>query len=214
MTLSSKTKELLERIKPASTKLGDIRALAKPIKKDHALALELWSTGAYLPRQLAILIMDRKQLSQAVIDQLDQDMQHHDAEEQLQLMDWLMANQLTKDKRTVALMGSWEHSPSALQRRIFWYFQGRLRWMGQPPPPNTEQLLSAIAARMESEVEAVQWAMNFTVAQIGIHEAAYRSRCIALGERIGLYRHEVVHRGCTPQFLPAYIAVEVAKRQG
>lgn len=140
-------------------------------------------------------------------------MQDHDAPEQRQLMDWLMANQLTKDKRTVALMGSWEHSPSALQRRTFWYFQGRLRWMGQPPPPNTEELLNAIAARMESEVETVQWAMNFTAAQIGIHEAAYRSRCVALGERIGLYRDEVVHRGCTPQFLPAYIAVEVAKRQ-
>lgn len=133
MTLSSQANALLQQIMPGPTKLGDIRSMAKPIKKDHALALELWPTGAYLPRQLAILIMDRKQLSQAVTDQLDRDMQHHDEAEQLQLMDWLMANQLSKDKRTVALMGSWEHSPSALQRRIFWYFQGRLRWMGQPP---------------------------------------------------------------------------------
>lgn len=56
--------------------------------------------------------------------------------------------------------------------------------------------------------------MNFAAAPIGIHQPAYHARCVALGERTGLFRDEVVHRGCTPQFLPAYITVEVAKRQG
>lgn len=60
MTRSAEAKALLQQIKPGSTKLGDIRNMAKAIKMDHALAMELWSSGAYLPRQLAILIMDRK----------------------------------------------------------------------------------------------------------------------------------------------------------
>ena len=89
-------------------KLGDLRIIAKDIKIDHQLAMELWSTGEYLPRQLAILIMDKKFLSQELIDKLDKDMQKHPEEERNQLIDWLMANQLSKDKKTIALMESWE----------------------------------------------------------------------------------------------------------
>ena len=173
--------------------------------------MELWSTGEYLPRQLAILIMDPKLLSQEVVEKLDKDIRTHIPEERNQLIDWLMANQLAKDKKTIALMESWENSPSSLQRRIFWYYQGRLRWVGQTPPPNTEQLLSYIERKLETEKPEVQWAMNFTAAQIGIFQPEYRSRCIALGERVGLYKDEVVAKGCTPSYLPKLIAIQVEK---
>jgi hypothetical protein len=122
-----------------------------------------------------------------------------------------MANQLNKDKKTIALMLSWRDSSSALQRRIFWYYQGRLRWVGQAPPPNTEELLSLIEERIEIENPEVQWAMNFTAGQIGVFQPEYRSRCIALGERTGLYKDEVIHKNCTPSYLPEFIAIQVAK---
>jgi 3-methyladenine DNA glycosylase AlkD len=213
MKPTPKAENILGQINSKTTKLGDLRKIAKEIKKDHALAMELWSSGEFLPRQLAILIMDKKLLSKEFIDKLDKDIQTHKVNEQTHLIDWLMANQFSKDKKTVALMESWKNSPSALQRRIFWYYQGRLRWMGQTPPPNTANLLTSIETRMESEKPEVQWAMNFTAAQIGIHQPEYRSRCIALGKQIGLYRDEVVSRGCTPNYLPEYISIEVAKRK-
>ncbi len=211
MNLTSKAERIFAQISGNDTKLGDLRKIAKDIKKDHALAMELWSTGAVFPRQLAILIMDKKLLTQAFIDKLDADIQHHPRNEQNQLTDWLMANQLSKGKKTIALMESWEHSSSVVQRRIFWYYQARLRWMGQTPPPNTEHLLTSIEARMDNESPEVQWAMNFTAAQIGIHQPEHRSRCISLGERIGLYRDEVVPKNCTPNYLPEFISIETAK---
>ena len=211
MKLSSKAEIIYAQINSKTTKLGDLRNIANEIKKDHQLAMELWSTGEYLPRQLAILIMDKKLLSQEVIDKLDNDIQNHMPDERNQMIDWLMANQLSKDKKTVALMESWADSPSALQRRTFWYYQGRLRWVGQTPPANSEDLLSSIEERMKSEKPEVQWAMNFTAAQIGIFQPQLRSRCIALGERIGLYRNEIVPRGCTPNYLPELISIQVAK---
>lgn len=210
MALSSHAKNILAQINPG-TKLGDLRKIAAEIKKDHGLALELWSTGQFLPRQLAILIMDKKQLSQQLIDSLDNDIRQHHEEEKLQLIDWLMANQLSKDKKTISLMESWENSPSPLQRRTFWYYQARLRWVGQTPPPNSEELLSKIETRIEKEVPEVQWAMNFTTAQIGIFEEKYRSRCVALGERTGLYKDEIVAKNCTPNYLPQLIAIQVDK---
>lgn len=211
MNLSPKAKTILTRIDQPTTKHGDLRKIAKEIKRDHELAMELWSTGSYFPRQLAILIMDKKQLTQEVIDQLDKDLQQHDYDERNHLTDWLMANQLMKDKKTIALMESWEHSPSAIQRRLFWYYQARLRWTGQTPPDNTEALLASIEQNMAKEVPEVQWAMNFTAAQIGTFDATQRARCISLGEEIGLYKEQVVPKNCIPNYLPEYIRIQVEK---
>lgn len=55
--LSEKANRILAQI-DENTRLGDLRTMAKEIKKDHELAMELWSTGTFLPRQLAILVMD------------------------------------------------------------------------------------------------------------------------------------------------------------
>ncbi len=211
MKLSPQATKIYQQITDPGTQLGDLRKIAKEIKKDHALAMELWQTGEYLPRQLALLVMDTKLLSEAIVDALDKDIQQHIAAEQLQLTDWLMANQLSKHKNTIALMQSWRDSPSVLQRRLFWYYQGRLRWTGQVPPDDTEELLNLIEARIEKEQPPVQWAMNFTAAQIGIFQQEYRQRCIELGERTGLYKEMKVAKNCTLDYLPEWIAIQVAK---
>lgn len=211
MKFSSKAKDIYEQINPETTKLGDLRKIAKEIKKDHELAMGLWSTGEFLPRQLAILIMDKKLLTQEVVDQLDKDIQQHEPKDRNQLIDWLMANQLSKDKKTIALMLSWENSPFALQRRVFWYYQARLRWMGNTNHSNTEELLSSIETKMIKEQPEVQWAMNFTAGQIGKWQEEYRAKCITIGEETGLYKDEAVPRGCTPNYLPKFISIEVAK---
>ena len=212
MQLSSKADNILNKIND-KTKLGDLRNMARAVKKDHDLAMELWSTGKYLARQLAILIMDKKHLSQELIDELDKDIKRHEEADRNQLIDWLMANQLSKDKKTVALMLSWENSSSSLQRRIFWYYQGRLRWVGQTPPANTEELLSKIEIHIEKEEPEVQWAMNFTAGWIGVYDRRYRHRCMALGEKTGLYKGKMVSKGCTPEYLPDFITIESNKRK-
>lgn len=211
MKLTSKAENILDQIN-SKTKLGDLRIIAKGIKKDHELAMELWSTQKFLPRQLAILIMDNKLLGQDFIDQLDQDMQNHPSNERNQLIDWLMANQLSKDKKAIMLMESWQNSASSLQRRIFWYYQTRLRWMGNTPPPNTEELISAAEKEIENEQPEVQWAMNLTLGWIGVFDKKHRARCIEVGKRTGLYKGEMVSKGCTPNYLPEFIAIESAKR--
>ena len=139
-------------------------------------------------------------------------MQAHEQDDKTQLMDWLMANQLMKDKKTIALIESWANSPSALQRRTYWYYQARLRWTGQTPPDNTAELLTTIEANIE-KVPEVQWAMNFTAAWIGVYDKSYRNRCIALGEKTGLYKGEMVAKGCTPSYLPDFISIEAGKRE-
>jgi 3-methyladenine DNA glycosylase AlkD len=211
MKLSTKAEKILEQIGDKNTKLGDLRNIAKEIKKDHHLAMELWSTDLFFARQLAILIIDKKLLSEEVIENLIADIDQHTENEKLQLIDWLFANQLTKDKKTIALIESWEDSRSSLKRRIYWYYQARLRWTGQPQP-DSEKLLSRIEKKIEKEQPEVQWAMNFTTGWIGVYEKMYRERCVALGKKTGLYKGQMVSKGCTPDYLPEFITIESKKR--
>lgn len=209
--LSEKAQQVLSQI-DEQTMLGKLRKIAKEINQDQALAMEIWSTGEYLPRLLAILIMDKQLLSPEDIDQLMLEMQSHPFTERTNLADWLMANQLVKAKKHIALIESWEKSALVLQRRIFWYYQGRLRWTGKKIPDNSLDLLVKMEERLMQEAPEVQWAMNFTAGWIGVYEEQYRKRCINLGEQTGLYKNDKVSKGCTPNYLPDFITIEVAKR--
>lgn len=211
MSLSAQAQKIYQVISNTS-KLGDLRNIAKEIKKDHSLAMELWSTAEFFPRLLSILIMDNKALDSIAVRKLFDDIEQQELSERLQLADWLMANQLMKNKNTVSMIESWEDNPSAILRRIYWYYQGRLRWVGQSPPQNTKSLLKSIAGKMANEEPEVQWAMNFTAGWIGVFDPTHRNDCIAIGDKIGLYKDEVVPRNCTPNFLPKFIEIEVKKR--
>ncbi|MEM7232578.1 MAG: DNA alkylation repair protein, partial [Planctomycetota bacterium] len=108
MGLSAKAKKAVKEI--SGGKMGDIKKCAKEIKKDHDLALELWATGEYFSRLLSVLILDKKLLTEESIDDMAADMLGHDEAELNQIADWLMANQLMKDKKLSALLESWEES--------------------------------------------------------------------------------------------------------
>lgn len=205
--------KIVAELNTGSPKLGDLKTRGKEIKKDHDLAMELWSTGEYYPRLLSILIFDPKLLTENVIDQLASDMLRHDEKERSQLADWLLANQLAKDKKHPSYIATWENNPSPILRRLFWYHQARLRWVGQTPPANSADLLDSLEANMAHAEPEVQWAMNFCACQIGVHEPAFRSRCIKLGKALGLYKDEHVSKNCTPSYLPEFIRIEVAKRE-
>ena len=194
-------------------KMGDIRKLAKEIKKNHDFALELWESDKYALMLLALLCMDPKQLNQDTLIQFDADISSHFDKEKNILMDWLMANQLLKDKNLKELVETWIDSPLPLQRRTYWYAQGRARWSGQENPPNTEALLTRIEKDIQTEDPDVQWAMNFVAGWIGIYQEQYRDRCIQLGLDTQLYINEKVSKGCTPTYLPEFIRIEVDKRK-
>ncbi len=213
MALSARAKKLIAEITNGNVKLGDLKKRGIEIKKDHALAMELWSTGQFYPRLLATLIFDKKLLAENVIDQLTSDMLGHDADERSQLSDWLLANQLAKDQKLVALIATWQKNPSPILRRLFWYHQARLRWVGQVPPGDSADLLDSLENEMAHAEPEVQWAMNFCAGQIGVHEPRFRSRCIKLGKTLGLYKDEHVATNCTPSYLPEFIRIEVAKRE-
>ena len=60
-----------------------LRALAKEIRKDHALALELWKTGIHEARILAALIDEPRQVTENQMDKWVKDLESWDVCDQL-----------------------------------------------------------------------------------------------------------------------------------
>lgn len=192
-------------------KMGDIKKRAKAIKRNHDLAWALWETGAHYSRMLAALIFDTKQLTPQNIETLAADLAASDDEQRNYISEWLLANQLTKNKTLSAFLTECEQHQNPVLRRLFWYHQARLRWTGNSKETNSEQLMASLESRLASEDPMVQWAMNFCAGQIGTYEPEYRDRCIQLGESTGLYRDEKVPKNCTPNYLPEFIRIQVSK---
>ena len=213
MALSKKAKVIVTAFSE-ETKLGDIKKLGKEIKKDHKLALELWSQGSHQSRLLSCLIFDKKLISESVLDALAADLIELQEDERDQLGDWILANQLTKERKLVSLMETWQDRTSPVMRRWFWYYQARLRWTGRTPPPeNSSDLLHSIESTIGTECSEVQWAMNFCAGWIGVFEPKLRPGCVKLGRKLELYKNERVAKNCTPSYLPEFIRVEVGKRE-
>lgn len=212
MPLSAKARSIAEALDADPPRMGDIKKLAAETGQDHALATELWGAGVFALRLVAVLLMDKARLDQTMLEGLAADLEAMPSTPRNRISEWLLANQLMKSARTKRLIPDWADHPSPVLRRLYWYHQARLRWTGKVPVDNARQLLDVMQQRMAGEHEDVQWTMNLCAGWIGVYQPDFRAECIALGERLGLYKGDPVSKGCTPSYLPEFIRIEVAKR--
>ena len=75
-----------------------------------------------------------------------------------------------------------------------------------------EQLLDTIEAEMRTAPDRLQWAMNTTLAQIGIEHERLRPRALAIGESLQVLADYPTSAGCISPFAPIWIT-EMAKRK-
>lgn len=186
-------------------KSGDLRALAKKLKGDHALALELWKTGNVDARMLAILWLKPKELSAKELDGLVRSLDFEG------VADWLNAYIVRNHPEKEALRAKWMKSKDPMSARSGWDLTSE-RVGKDPAGLDLDALLDRIERELGKAPPAAQWTMNNTLMAIGIHSAAHRKRAIAIGEAIGLYRDWPVSKGCTPPYAPTAIPALVARK--
>jgi 3-methyladenine DNA glycosylase AlkD len=187
-------------------KRGDIRTLANTIKTDHELAKALWESGNIDARFLAILIIVPKQLSIAELDSMVR------SERFAEVIDWLYAYLIKEHPDKEQLRQQWLMADDVMTARLGWSLtSGRVA--RSPEGLDLPAILDRIESEMPAAPSEVQWTMNTTLAQIGIHHPAYRERAIAIGERLGIYRDYPVSNSCTSPFAPIWIN-EMVRRQG
>jgi 3-methyladenine DNA glycosylase AlkD len=186
--------------------LGDIRALAKRVKPDHALALRLWATGNLEAQLLAVLALDPARLSAKEVDALTRSTTCP------QVADWMNAYVVAKHPEREALRGKWMKDRDRWAARAGWQLTAA-RVNHDPAGLDLPALLDRIGKELPKAAPEIQWTMNAALAAIGIRDPALRGRAVALGERIGLYSDWPVSRGCTPPYVPVWVAFMV-KRKG
>lgn len=211
MSSAAEAQAVLERLDRARPNNTEIRAIAKEQGKNSALAAHLWRNGGFSARMLSLLIVDLKAVDVPYIEMLLYDLEAAaDAKEQSQLLDWMIANVIMKKAALKKETAKWRSDPSTLKQRVFWSVHARSIRAGDHEL--NEQLLEHIERDLPAANEKVQWNMNWCAAQIGIADERLRGRCIALGERLGLYRDYRVSKGCTSPYLPIWIGSVVGKQ--
>lgn len=187
-------------------KLGDIRTLAKKVKTNHELALKLWDTGNADAQLLATLIIKPTSLSADELDALTRSVAFS------HVADWLNAYVVKNHPEKESLRRKWIVAKDRWAARAGWNLTASRVGQGASDL-DLPALLDRIQAEMPKARPEVQWTMNTTLAEIGIHHAAHRKRALAIGEAIGLYRDWPVSKGCTPPYVPVWIE-EMVRRKG
>jgi 3-methyladenine DNA glycosylase AlkD len=187
-------------------KLGDLRVIAKKIKIDHKLALELWDTANVEAQLLATLIIKPKALSAGELDAMMR------STTCAQVADWLNAYVVPQHPEKDALREKWMKDKDRWAARAGWNLTAS-RVNRNADGLDPVALLDRIEKEMPKARPEVQWTMNNTLAAIGINHPEHRKRAIAIGEKIGLYRDWPVSKGCTPPYVPVWIEAMVKRKR-
>lgn len=188
-----------------SVNLTALRALAKRIKSDHALASELWSTTNSDARLLATLICKPKQFS---ADELDHMVGLSATPKEL---DWLVSYVVKENKHKEELRLRFKDAKKDFVASAGWMLTTE-RVVKNPEGLDLTALLDEIERDMKKASPRKQWSMNHCLAEIGIRNAKLRARAVKIGEKLKVLIDYPASPGCTPPYAPVWIA-EMVKRQ-
>jgi 3-methyladenine DNA glycosylase AlkD len=187
-------------------KRGDLRILANKIKTNHDLALSLWKTGNVDAQFLATLLIKVNLLSADEMERMVKSVTF------TWVADWLHSYVVKEHADKETLRKKWMTSDDRWAARAGWQLTAG-RVAKSPEGLDLDALLDRIEKEMGAAAREVQWTMNCCLAEIGIHFPEYRTRAIAIGEKLGIYRDDPCSKGCTSPFAPIWIN-EMVRRQG
>ncbi|WP_202817674.1 DNA alkylation repair protein [Kribbella sp. ALI-6-A] len=185
--------------------LSKLRAIAKRLKTQHDLSRDLWKTGDTAARLLALLVCRPKNFK---LDELDTMLREARVPK---VHDWLVNYVVKKTPYAEDLRVTWLADPDPVVASAGWALTTE-RVTKNPDGLDLPGLLDVIEAEMKTAPDRLQWAMNHTLAQIGIDHPDHRARALAIGERLEVLKDYPTPPGCTSPYAPAWIT-EIVRRQ-
>ncbi|MFF4600332.1 DNA alkylation repair protein [Amycolatopsis sp. NPDC001319] len=185
--------------------LGKLRALAKRLKTQHELAVELWGTGDSAARLVAVLICRSKAFERGELDVMVREARTP------KVHDWLVGYVVKKSPHVEELRVAWFADADPVVASAGWALTTD-RVGKASEGLDLGGLLDVIEAEMKDAPERLQWAMNHCLAEIGIEHAELRERAVGIGERLGVLKDYPTPKGCTSPYAPVWIAEMVGRR--
>lgn len=186
--------------------LTRLRAVATRLKKQQVLARDLWATGDTAARLLALLICRPKEFTQDELDAMLREARTP------KVHDWLVSYVVKKSPHAEALRQRWFADTDAVVASAGWALTSE-RVVKKPDGIDLAGLLDVVEAQLVDAPDRLQWAMNHTLAMIGIEHPALRDRALAIGERLEVLKDYPTPPGCTSPYAPTWIT-EVVSRKG
>ncbi|MGJ8720224.1 MAG: DNA alkylation repair protein [Salinibacterium amurskyense] len=185
--------------------LSKLRAIAKRLKTQHPLAVELWATDETPAQLVALLICKPKEFTR---DELDAMVRQARASK---VRDWLINYVVKKSPHAEELRVAWTADPDASVRSAGWALTAE-RVRKNADGLDLSGLLDVVETEMKDAPDRLQWEMNNTLAYIGIEHAELRERALEIGERLEVLKDYPTSPGCTSPYAPLWIA-EMVRRQ-
>lgn len=185
--------------------LSQLRGVAKRLKIQQDLAVQLWATGETPARLVAILISRPKEYTAAELDEMLREGRVP------KVHDWLVNYLVKKSPHVEELRVAWFDDPDDIVASAGWSLTAA-RIAKSPEGLDLAGLLDLIDAHMKDAPPRLQWSMNDCLASIGIHHPEYRERAIDIGERLEVLKDYPTPPNCTSPFAPLWIA-EMVRRQ-
>lgn len=185
--------------------LGRLRALAKRLRTQQDLACRLWATEDSAARLLALLICRPKAFGRDELDAMLREARTP------KVHDWLVNYVVKKNPHAEELRVAWSADPDPVVASAGWALTTE-RVAKKPEGLDLAGLLDVIESEVKDAPDRLQWAMNHTLAQIGIEHPEYRGRAIDIGERLEVLKDYPTSPGCTSPFAPVWISEMVRRR--
>ncbi|PRB14862.1 DNA alkylation repair protein [Microbacterium sp. MYb62] len=187
--------------------LSRMRALAKRIKTDQPLAQELWATGETPARLLALLICRPRDFTADELDAMLRETRPP------KVNDWFVNYVAKKSPLAEEMRLRWFADPDPTVAAAAWSLT-TVRVMKDADGLDLPHLLDLIERDMKDAPARPQWAMNETLANIGIFHPEHRARAREIGERLQVLADYPTAPGCTSPFAPSWIDEIVRRREG
>ncbi|EME15584.1 DNA alkylation repair protein [Rhodococcus triatomae] len=186
--------------------LTQLRAVAKRLKTQQDLAVELWASRDTAARLLALLICRPKAFERDELDAMLRDARTP------KVHDWLVGYVVKKNPHAEELRLAWIDDPDPAVASAGWALTSD-RVAKKPDGLDLTALLDTIEADMKDAPDRLQWAMNTCLAQIGIEHAEFRARALDIGERLKVLEDYPTPPNCTSPYAPSWINEMVRRKE-
>jgi 3-methyladenine DNA glycosylase AlkD len=185
----------------------DLRLLAKQIKMDHDLAVQLWATGNHDAQILATLIADPAWFDAKTLDAWSKDLENYVITDQF-------AGLVARTRYWQKKAEKWHAARGEWIGRAGWNLIGQLA-LHHPDLPDSyfEPYLIKIETGIHQQKNRVREAMNNALIAIGVRNPALQEKALGIAEAIGPVEIDHGETNCKTPHAVEYIQRTAAHRR-
>ncbi len=187
--------------------LGNLRKLAKKIKVNHQIAIELWDTENTDAQVLATMIFDYDKFSKDEVVKIVESIKFPP------LIGEFVPNIANKDYADDLIDGWINSEENVLGKAGFMIIVKKV--LTETIDINkVDEYLSIIQREMKTAPKDKQETMNRALVEIGIHHSKYTKKCMDIGEELEVYKDMKVAKGCYSPYAPNWISLMLERNSG